>query len=828
MRTCQSIFAISLVIAFVSCQSAPQSPVGRMGQSKPVQPGLAPTAPAPEGPTASIPDTTNRSEAAAGDKFSTQAKEDQAGVSKTVSIGGREQPKKKVPPIKPVIAPVQTGLLSPPTQEIPAGSLAPPQKEKQRIVLNFEKADIAEVTSQIFGDQLKLNYVMDQTLQGRISMYIDGDFDNDELLQMVTRAYAANGITIIPKKGFYFIQLSQKTGGAGLPMATAQLLGDEKGTRPLIVIYRLRFMDIKQAVNLITPFLTPGRKVLTDPFTNTLIFVEEGDNARILVNLIKTIDINVLKEISMEIVPVYSVAPQDAIQGMESLMNKLGGFKESAIKNSLAFMPLNNFGGVLVMAQNPELLKSARQWIQALDVRGVGNQQEIYVYFVQNGLARDIASIVSAVLGIQGAGGMGQQIVPSGRTATRSTFGGGGFGGGGFGGGGFGGAGLGGSAFGGGYPGTASGLGTGSTMGGRGAVAGSSYGSTTSRAAGTGAAAGVVGGAGSRGAGEEMKPGGIFTGEVMIIPDEVNNAIVVRANAVDYGKVKKAIETLDILPRAVLVEVTIAEVDLTKDFSYGLQYFFQTHPQSQTGFGLSLGGLANAPHSTSTTTTSTGNYIPVDLGAAAGQGVAFSWLASAKDLGLLLTALASKTNVTVLATPTLLATDNTQASISVGGQQPIPTGTVSGTTLGADLYSTIQYEPTGVILNITPHINAGGLVRIELQQQVVELGPNATVGSGNIAPTFTQREINTTLLAQDGRTVIIGGIIQSYNQVQKTGIPWLQNIPLLSPLFAARSSSLTRTELLVAITPHVIDQRSSQSPAELLQKLKNLRQRIGE
>ena len=140
-------------------------------------------------------------------------------------------------------------------------------------------------------------------------------------------------------------------------------------------------------------------------------------------NLLKTIDINILQEVSMEIVPLNSIAPQDAVQGMESLMGKLGGFKESALKNSLALMPLNNFGGVLVMAQNPELLKSARQWIQALDVRGTGNQEEIYVYFLQNGLARDIAQIVSAVLGIGGGGGMGQQIVPSGRSATKSAFG---------------------------------------------------------------------------------------------------------------------------------------------------------------------------------------------------------------------------------------------------------------------------------------------------------------------------------------------------------------------------------------------------------------------
>ena len=88
----------------------------------------------------------------------------------------------------------------------------------------------------------------------------------------------------------------------------------------------------------------------------------------------------------------------------------------------------------------------------------------------------------------------------------------------------------------------------------------------------------------------------------MLIPDEVNNAIVVRANAVDYGKIKKTIETLDILPRAVLIEVMVAEVDLTKEFSYGLQYYFQTHPSTNTGYSLSFGGLSN-PATTTTTDT---------------------------------------------------------------------------------------------------------------------------------------------------------------------------------------------------------------------------------
>jgi general secretion pathway protein D len=706
----------------------------------------------------------------------------------------------------------------------------PGQKEKQRIVLNFEKADIAEVTNQIFGDQLKLNYVLDQTLQGRISMYIEGDFENDELLQMVTRAYEANGISIIPQKGFYFIHIAQKTLGSGLPVANAQMLKDEKGTRPLIVIYRLRFMEHKQAINLLTPFLTPGRKIIADPATNSLIFIEDTDNARVLINLLKTIDINVLQEVSMEIIPLSSIAPQDAVQGMESLMNKLGGFKESAIKNSLALIPLNNYRGVLVMAQNPELLKSARQWIQALDVRGLGTQEEIYVYFLQNGLARDIAQIVGSVLGISvGGGGMGQQIVPSGRSATGSAFGTTAGGASPFGGGG--------GPFGAGASGSTTLAGPGGPTGGvgaAGAVSGSSFGGASSRTSGTGGGATTTGATTG-----PPKPGSIFTGEVMIIPDEVNNAIVVRANAVDYGKIRKTIETLDIVPRAVLIEVLVAEVDLTKDFAYGLQYYFQTHPSTGAGASLSFGGLSNATttNTVGTTTPQTiGNVITQTIGSVAatttGTGLGVGWVANSQNIAALLSAVASKTNVTVLSTPTLLATDNTAATITVGGSYPVPTGSVTGVTTGGEVINTIQYAETGVILNVTPHINAGGLVRLELEQTIRQVSTPATVGAvttstSSTAPTFTERNIKTTLLAQNGSTVVIGGIINSQNTAIKTGIPYLQDIPLLSPLFSGKSNELLRTELLVAITPHVIDQKGSDATRELIQKLNSLKRQTG-
>ena len=767
MRTRQSVFAIILAIACISCQATERSPVG---VGEPAPPPAAFPAP---GPAAAVP---------------AQLKAQPQKPSEHTYISDNSP--------TPVIAPVRTGLLGPPGEKGPRGVPAPARSGRQHIVLNFDKADVAEVSSQIFSDQLKVSYVLDQTLQGRISMYIEGDFDNQELLQMIMRAYAANGISIIPQKGFYSIRLSREASSASIPVANEQMLG-QKGGGPLIVIYRLRYMDTKQASDLIGPFVTPGQRITVDPVTNSVIFVDQASGARTLISLLKTVDINVLKEVSMAVMPLHSISPQDAVQGMKTLMGQLGKFKQSAIASSLALLPLENFGGVLIMARSPELLQTAQQWIKEMDAQGLGNQAQIYVYFVQNGMASDISQILTEVLGIGGGqAARGKKVVPS-ATSAKSAFGGG-FGGG---------SSSGSSPFGG------SSGGFGST----GSTASSTTGGTTGTQGGT---AGQQIGTAMKG-----KPPG-FTGEVSIIADDVNNAIVLRANPGDYTKLMKAVKQLDIVPRSVLIEVMIAEVQLNKDFQFGLQYYFQTHPATNTGFGTSFNGLSNA---TSTTTTTPTGAFPINIGAVAPQGIALDWVANAQNLAVLLSALSTKTKISVLSTPTLLATDNQEASLTVGGEQPVPTGSVTGYTTGSSVISTIDYAEIGVILDLTPHINAGGLIKIDLDSTVRRLAEqNVTVGSnGTVAPTFTERHIKSSILAQNGRTVIIGGIIDSQGTQGKNGIPWLENIPLLSPLFSATTSQLQKVELLIAITPHLIERSGSQAPAELLEKLRNLRREVG-
>lgn len=813
MKMQRAIFALSVAVCVSACSAVPAK--------SPLQ-GAAPPKHPPPFSQESQPPVSKQAEAVASE----------SAVTKTIDIypdgnrpGEDVKGKRKTGPLPRISGTLTTGLIGP-TKPEPLPGSAIPNKDKQKIVLNFDKADIAEVTNQIFGDYLKLNYVLDPALQGRISLYLEGEYSKEELFQLISKVYEANNVSVVPRKGIYYIQPVQRSASSSLPLAGARTLGDEKtGARPVAVIYRLRYMDAKQAINLVQPFLSPGRTIKSDNLTNSLLFVENAENSQTIVEVLKALDINVLQEVSMEIVPVRSISPDEAVQSLESLMGKMGSVKESAIKNNLAYIPLHSFGGVLILSQTPELLKTAKQWLTALDVHSAESGENIHVYFVQNGLARDISDILNQVFGLGGTGGgrLDQQIVSSIRQPSSSwgarPFGGSAFG-------------TGRSSFGGSSSfGSRSATGTGTfgtsaagasgvgALGGVGTGTGTTGTTRSDRLQRRGTAGGVIGGVGTTGVTSGAAALGL-TGEVMIIPDEVNNAIIVRANLMDWAKIKKTVETLDIVPRAVLIEVTVAEITLTKDFQFGVQWFFKDT-------GVASGEMSGAHRVTNGLPITFADRSARAVGAAVAGGLGLGWISNVGDIGVLLQALSNKTKVNILSTPTLLATDNQEASITVGGREPVPTGTAIGAAGTTDaVISSIQYEETGVILNVTPHINAGGLVRMDLEQTIRNVdNRNVTVGNNNTAPSFSERNIRTTLLAQDGSTVVIGGIIQNRGSDNKTGIPGVQDLPLIAPLFSTKNTTLNRTELIIAITPHVIDQRENVATREFLNRMRDLRKR---
>jgi general secretion pathway protein D len=221
---------------------------------------------------------------------------------------------------------------------------------------------------------------------------------------------------------------------------------------------------------------------------------------------------------------------------------------------------------------------------------------------------------------------------------------------------------------------------------------------------------------------------------------------------------------------------------LNDTLQYGTQFFFKAH-----NVDLTLGATPTLP-------------------------TAFAGFALSKSPNFLLQALADVTKIKVLSAPRLLVFDNESARLQVGQEVPILTGTATSTlTTGAPIVNSIDYHSTGVIMDVTPRVNSGGLVTLDIAQEVSDVAPpaaNTTTGS----PTFDDRIVRTRLAVQDGQTVGVAGLIHDTVQEENSGIPFLKDIPGLSTLLSTQNNTRNRTELLVLITPHVVhDQRDARA-----------------
>ena len=237
-----------------------------------------------------------------------------------------------------------------------------------------------------------------------------------------------------------------------------------------------------------------------------------------------------------------------------------------------------------------------------------------------------------------------------------------------------------------------------------------------------------------------------------------------------------------------LIDVLVAEISLTGSLKYGIEWFLQGHRANYSIQG-SLDNNVSRPINTplgSSTGFSLGVYDPISF------------------MRGLITAIGSESNVNILSSPSILATDNKESKIEVGEEAPTVTGETTSATTGTTITNTIQYRSTGIILTVTPHINSSGLVKMEVSQEVSEKGEFNTALSSY---TFLNRKAKTTLVAEDGQTIVIGGLMKTNKSVSQAGIPWLRKIPILGYLFGGYEKEAKKTELIILITPHVIKNR---------------------
>ena len=282
---------------------------------------------------------------------------------------------------------------------------------------------------------------------------------------------------------------------------------------------------------------------------------------------------------------------------------------------------------------------------------------------------------------------------------------------------------------------------------------------------------------------------GELSGPVTFQFDETTNSILTKCTAQDYQKILSVIEKLDQYPKQVFIEMVIAEVGLDDSSKLGVEWRY-------------LMDLGSTRTGELTVDTGLGQFSDSSR---IGSGLSYL-IESTNRLTASLKALAESGQVQILSTPTLLASDNKQATINIGDEVPIPTTSERRRDV-ADaedevVTTTLQYRDTGIILDVTPKINKQGMVRMEVSQEVSNLTEEQV--EGITAPVISTRSATTSVAVNDGQTIVIGGLIKQTRQRNKSGVPYLQNIPGLGYLFRYQGWSYEKTELMIFITPHVV------------------------
>ncbi|HEY5237614.1 MAG TPA: type II secretion system secretin GspD, partial [Rhizomicrobium sp.] len=404
-------------------------------------------------------------------------------------------------------------------------------------------------------------------------------------------------------------------------------------------------------------------------------------------------------------------------------------------------IPIEHLNGILAISSQKQYLDDVKHWMEMLDREGETSERRLFVYRVQNGRASDLALVLVNAFG--GAGGRpnAQPTASNSKKITQT-------------------------------PPLNAYQPPQLQMGNPSTSNSSTFDQSTTDNTDTttgGQTANVT---------QVLTLGGT-TAPITVTSDDSNNAIVVYATPKQFGIIEDALHKLDVLPLQVLIEAAITEVTLTNQLQYGVQWSFQGG-QSQLVLGA---GTTAAP-------------LPTFPG--------FNYLFSnGSTIQATLNALSNVTKINVLSAPKLLVLNNHTASLQVGDEVPILTeSAVSTDTAGAPVVNSVDYRDTGVILKVTPRVNDGGLVLMDISQEVSDVVNPGTAAIQS--PTISERKVASSIAIQDGQTVALGGLITDKRTDTKGGIPWLNQIPLLGNLFGSTNDEHDRTELIVLLTPRVI------------------------
>ncbi len=654
------------------------------------------------------------------------------------------------------------------------------------VTLNFEAAELREVVRNILTDVLGESYTIDPTVGGTVTIRTTTGIPREALPATLEMLLRSNGATMVKEGTIWKIVPAANVVKGNI---TPQLGNSSRALPPgySVQIIPLKYTGVRQMMTILEPFVREATSIRADDLRNLIIVSGTEQELRHILDTIDMFDVNWLAGMSMGL---FTLQSADVKTVMTELEKALGTPDKSPLAGILRIIPIERLNALLIVTPQPAYLDEAKKWIERLDKGDAGGGVRFYVYQVQNGRAERIAPLLQQAF----TGRVTQQAqagpptlspgTPSGTIVSPPAY----------------------QAQPGGIPpvmipSTPQATNVGAQQ--QGAPTTPTPG-PVAQAVARALVANAAAGAGGEGIG--------VVRNVQVVADKDNNTILIVATPAEYSIVETALKKLDLRQRQVAIQVTIAQVTLTDELDAGIDWLFRGGAPSGRGSGGNFNSSTPFnPASTSSVTDAVG------LALAKGFNYIINNAAFPGGIQAVLRLLDTYGSTKVISNPHLSALDNQKATIKVGTSIPISQQTLVGGTTNA-VTTTSSYIDTGVLLQVTPHINAGGLVTLEVDATVSDPGASASV---DVAPPINTRSIQTIVAVPSGQTMVMGGLITENKINSSSGLPYVSRIPGLGGLFGAQKLNNDRAELIVFITPQVVD-----TEADYARVIEDLRRRM--
>jgi general secretion pathway protein D len=692
------------------------------------------------------------------------------------------------PPAAPPVVPPVTSRPQPPrpTAE-PTVPPTPPAQRGRFVVLNFDNADIETVVhaaSEIVG----FNYVLAPDVRGKVTVQTSGRIPQEDVFGVLLAILEVHGFTAVRSGNLYKIIKIEGARERAVPLIVGDAADTTRSADEVITqIVPVRYASVVDLNSLLRPLISARGALIAHRETNVLVITDTASNVRRLLEIVGLVDV----EVALDEMAIISLRFADAAD-LANILNQL--FASGRLRRALGtptpgapvaptpgptptpatptpappapgattgapgstttadrgplIIAERRSNSLIVYARRQEL-DTIRRLVSQLDLNIYGGRR-VFVYYAENAKAKDLASTLNAIYGS-----------PS--TGTSSP--------------------------------TASLTPTSPPPGARGPASSPSM---------FGAPPGPVSGGGgtTTGAGV-LSEVGLIEGQVRFIADETTNAIIVTTFPRAWAEIEATIKQLDKMPRQVLIEVLVAEITLTDDTRFGMDWAVKTGKFTIANQNIDPGASAINPLSRSVI----GNTpIPLPLG---GGLTAFTF--ATDQFMAIMNALASENRINVLSSPHVMTSENKKAIINVSDSIPIvtsqqvpfggATSTTPGTTTAVVGTQSVEYRDAGVILTVTPRIGEQGTVALDIKQEVNQIGPSEPPTQSR---RIIKREAETSVVLVNNQTLVLGGLIQERRTIDDRGVPFFKNIPLIGFLFGFKGLKIEKTELLMLITPRVV------------------------